>query len=204
MNQLNLTPVVKNLLIINVLVLIGTLIIMGDNRIQLALFYPTAPQYQPYQFVTSVFMHADFMHLGLNMLGLVMFGSMIEQVWGARRFLFFYLICGIGANVIVALVDYVQYRYFGFPEPVVLGWGASGALYGLLLAFGMLFPYAKVGLLLLPIFIEARYAVFVWGGLELLQGVGNFNPGIGHFAHLGGMFVGWLVILYWRRFGSRL
>lgn len=218
------TDVVRHLLIINILMFLGTML-MGDpsdqvvnqlvygiqndfsqfGRYQLAMFFPTSEYFRPYQIVTHMFMHGDITHLFFNMFALFMFGPPIESLWGPRRFLFYYLFAGLGALTLHMIATYIEIASFGGPEvrynvPML---GASGAVFGLLAAFGTLFPNMRIMLLFPPIPMKAKYFVLIYAAIELYLGFSNFNSGIAHFAHLGGALFGFLLILYWRRFGSR-
>jgi len=130
-----------------------------------------------------------------NMLALLMFGSQLEHTWGPRRFLTYYLVCVVGAAVCQLIVGAWTLSQGGEAYPTV---GASGGVFGLLLAYGMLFPQQRVMLLIPPIPMKARTLVIVYGLVELLMGITNTMPGVAHFAHLGGMLFGWLLIRYWR------
>lgn len=160
-------------------------------------FYPYADMlgtFLPWQLVTYGFLHGNIAHIFFNMLALWMFGREIEIRWGSRRFATYYFFCVIGAGLMQLLVSSLSINSTG-PYPTI---GASGGTYGILLAFGMLFPYRRVMLLIPPIPMEARFFVIIFGGLELLFGVTGLRTGIAHFAHLGGMLFGFLLILYWR------
>lgn len=216
------TPVVRNLLIINIIFYVVTHFVAPELQTVLAGYYPAAPQFQPWQIVTHMFMHASLGHIFFNMFALYMFGSQLERVWGPKRFLNYYLICGLGAFLLHELVvGYGMYTQYGtwFPDlqemyprmgfselqrlsrgvfvPVV---GASGAVFGLLLGFGMLFPNTRLQLLFPPVPIKARYFVMGYGAIELLMALQN-NPGdnVAHFAHLGGMFFGYLLLKQWQK-----
>ena len=212
-----LTDVVKHLLIINVLAFVGTLWLgeppYGEpiaelsawGRLSLAAFYPTSEFFRPYQLVTYMFMHANFGHLFFNMFGLFMFGPPVESVWGPKKFLLYYFITGFGALAVHFLVKFLEINYFGAPMnslhiPVL---GASGSVFGVVLAFGLLFPNARVMLLFPPIPMRAIVMVLLYMGLELFLGFGNFESGVAHFAHLGGALTGFLLILYWQGFRLR-
>jgi membrane associated rhomboid family serine protease len=151
--------------------------------------------FYPWQLLTYGFLHGNFAHIFFNMLALWMFGREIELRWGSQRFLTYYLTCVIGAGIIQLIVGTVSVHNGGNPYPTI---GASGGTYGILLAFGMLFPYRRIMLLFPPIPMEARYFVIIFGGLELFLGVSGLRTGIAHFAHLGGMLFGALLIFYWR------
>jgi membrane associated rhomboid family serine protease len=149
--------------------------------------------FMPWQVLSYAFLHGDTLHLFFNMLGLWMFGSELEQMWGSRRYWQFLLAAVLVAALTQLLITFVA----GSPVPTV---GASGALFGLLLAFGMLFPNRTIMPLFPPIPMKARNFVILFGGIELLMGVWG-GSGIAHFAHLGGMLGGWLMIRHWRRSG---
>lgn len=194
-----LPPVVKNLLIINVICFLGTMVMqkygLGNyiNLLQLnnlrynGVLYGTQPlHFYIWQPITYMFLHGNFEHLFFNMFALWMFGNTLENIWGARRFLFYYLFCGVGAAICNLLIP-------GWPVCV----GASGAVYGLLLAFGMIFPNERIYLyFIMP--IKAKWFVIGYAVLELIEGV-LVTDGIAHFAHLGGMLFGFLLLMYWRK-----
>ncbi len=179
-----------------------------------------APDFRPYQLVTYMFMHGSFTHILFNMFSLWMFGRILEQVWGPKRFLTYYLITGIGAGLVQEVVQYIYYYTYLSPYlSVNLGggmiipmaeylnmWttvGASGAVYGILLAFAMTFPNERLFMIPFPFPIKAKYFVMIFGILELLTGLSN-NAGdnVAHFAHLGGILFGIILILYWRKKGK--
>lgn len=254
-----LPPIVKNLLIINILFFIATFVFQETKGIDFyeifGLHYLEAPQFKIWQIFTYMFMHGNFTHLLFNMFALWMFGSSIENIWGAKRFLLYYLITGIGAAIIHYIVIYFQihsdlmlFNQFlnnpnietyknltthfsdghvkGVLESNLLIYnknstsmidlsiatasikdsflnrfnvvGASGSVFGLLLAFGMMFPNAVIYIyFLFP--IKAKWFVMIYGALELLLGVTGTSDGIAHFAHLGGMLFGIGLILYWKK-----
>ena len=156
-----------------------------------------SPYFKPWQLLTHVFLHADIVHLAFNMLALWSFGRILEQIWGAQRFLVFYLICGFGAAVISQLVDqFILGPNYGYTV------GASGAIYGLLVAFAMMFPNFKIMLIFLPIPIAAKIFVPVLLLIDLSAGFTGFSifgHNIAHFAHLGGAFVGFFMVHYFKR-----
>ncbi|HMQ46626.1 MAG TPA: rhomboid family intramembrane serine protease [Saprospiraceae bacterium] len=205
-----ITDVVKHLLILNVLMFFGTML-MGEptgstvadvdwGRLQLAMFYPTSPFFQPYQIVTHMFMHGDLGHLFFNMFALFMFGPPLEVSFGPRNFLFYYFFTGFGALGLYLFVRFLELKYFD-GSPILINTpmlGASGAIFGLLLGYGMLFPNNILQLIFPPIALKAKYFVAIYAGIELFLGLGNFNTGVAHFAHLGGALFGLLLILYWR------
>ncbi len=204
--MLNVTVVVKNLLIINVLMYFGTVMFMGDpSRLMLAMFYPTSEYFAPYQIITHMFMHGSISHLFFNMFAVYMFGPPLENLWGSKRFLFFYLFTGFGALFLHLFVKYIELNNMG-ADPLSINipvLGASGAVFGLLVGFGMNFPNTKLMLLFPPIPMKAKYFVGGYAVLELFLGLGNIGGGIAHFAHVGGALFGLLLILYWRKYGSR-
>jgi membrane associated rhomboid family serine protease len=155
------------------------------------------PGFMPWQLVTYAFLHdpSNPFHLLFNMLALVMFGAPLEYTWGTRRYGTYYLVCIVGAGLCQLAVGWFQLSRGGPVGPVI---GASGGVFGLLLAYGMLFPNQRVMLLIPPIPMKARTLVILYGVIELLLGVSGAQPGVAHFAHLGGMLFGWLLIRYWR------
>lgn len=265
-----LPPVVKNLIIINGLFFLATIATVNNPRIDLVnllgLHYFAAEQFAPYQFITYMFMHSptNFMHIFFNMFALWMFGNALENIWGAKRFIIYYVITGIGAAIVHYVVFYLQispvleainafqdnpshehlktflasdnfkiasytiqdsfnifrneynnlindnphralqlgidfigqYKIDFLNAPVVIG--ASGAVFGILLAFGMMFPNAII-YLFFAIPIKAKYFVILYGAIELFNGVRGTESNVAHFAHLGGMIFGYFVLIYWRR-----
>jgi membrane associated rhomboid family serine protease len=204
-----LPPVVKNLLIINGLLFLPTFFliylipsellyeVVVFQRQYLALYFPANESFQVWQFITYMFMHADLTHIFFNMFALWMFGNVLENVWGPKRFLNYYLITGIGAAAIYILWTLIKGGPFDAPML-----GASGAVFGLLLAFGMMFPNSMI-YVFFAIPIKAKYFVIIYGALELVLGVSNnMNSNIAHFAHLGGMITGYVMFQYWKRKGT--
>ena len=256
----NIPPVLKNLLIINILMFIGSMVAEGTvgvdlNRL-LGLHYFRSELFRPYQIVTHMFMHANLTHIFLNMFMLWMFGRVLEQVWGGRRFLFYYFFTGLGAAALHMLVMHIELgslvrdatAFGNTPSPDLFAafirehlgkslpqlydftqaWladpgnpsysrealavvdqivqqkmnittvGASGAVYGVLLAFGVIFPNMPLVLIFFPFFpIKAKYMVIAMGVLELLHGLTLSGSNVAHFAHLGGMIFGFILIKYW-------
>jgi len=266
-----LPPVVKNIIIINILFFVATFVVGNAGHIDLTdylgLHYFAAQKFAPYQFITYMFMHGNFTHIFFNMFALWMFGSVLEQVWGPKKFLLYYIITGIGAALVHYLVFYFQitpvinsidafiaqpdlatlqqfasnhqfivsessgdfslafdsfkqnyitlqqdpgnmqamqesvnfitlYREHFLDLPVVVG--ASGAIYGLLLAFGMLFPNSLIYLyFFIP--IKAKWFVIIFGIVELVSGFYDQGSNVAHFAHLGGMIFGFFLIIYWKK-----
>lgn len=213
----NLTGVVKNLLAINILLYIGSFL-MGEpqelvpgevdwGRLQLAIFFPTSEYFQPYQIVTHMFMHGGFTHLLFNMFAIFMFGPPVEATWGPQRFLTYYFITGFGALALYLLVKYFEIQNAATPEEAYVlintpMLGASGAVFGLLTAYGMLFPNSVIQLLIPPIPLKAKYFVVIYAVLELFLGLSRFNTGVAHFAHVGGALFGFLLIVFWRQTGK--
>lgn len=253
----NLTPIVKKLLIINGGLLFLTYL-LGNAGMDLyhilGLFYFKSEYFMPFQFVTHMFMHGNFIHLLFNMYALLLFGSILENIWGSKRFLFYYLFTGLGAAVLhtavnwymindfyMAVQDFLinpsldDFKYIASefpksfsimkekPQYIIENWsflnvndvrayvdtalqykiniptvGASGAVFGLLLAFGVMFPNAPLGIIFIPIRIKAKWFVIGYGLLELISGIMNgANDNIAHFAHLGGMLFGYILLKYW-------
>lgn len=185
-----LPPYTQALILINVAVFCLTQF-LGSWFTALFALWPLGGGWLPWQPVSYAFLHDGIFHLAFNMLGLWMFGSELERLWGPRRYLTYY-----GASVLAAAVAQLLIAaLFRSPYPTI---GASGGLFGLLMAYGMLFPYRTVMLLLPPIPMKARTFVAVFGAVELLLGVASPTGGIAHFAHLGGMVGGWLTIRTWR------
>ena len=200
-----ITDVVKNLLIINILLFLAVQILQNLDLFEwLILYNPFSKPFKPFQIVTHMFMHANISHLFFNMFALYMFGSALERAWGAKRFLFFYLFTGLGAMIFHFLIWYLEIyiEYGSIPENVlhapVAVLGASGAVFGILAGFGMMFPNAQLMLLIPPIPMKAKYFVLLYAAAELFMGVTNTMSGVAHFAHLGGALFGFLLILYWR------
>lgn len=191
-------PVVKTLLLLNIVAFIIDMLfpmISGGMPLSsiLGLYYMFHPNFHLFQPVTYMFMHGGLMHLFFNMFALWMFGRIMEQVWGGQRFLFYYLFCGLGA----AFVQEVG-QFYGFINPYVTTIGASGAVYGILLAFGMTFPNERLFIIPIPFPIKAKYFVMFYAAVEIFEGM-NLSDGVAHFAHLGGMLFGFILILYWRK-----
>jgi membrane associated rhomboid family serine protease len=192
--MLRLTPVVKNLIIINVIVFILQQFIFPGLTQMISLYGPTTELFRPYQLFTYMFAHGGFFHIFFNMLVLATTGPILEQVWDQKKFLIFYLVTGIGAGIFHLLIQ----TYF-FPEEAYVGMlGASGAIYGILMGFGMLFPNMEMMLLIPPIPIKAKYLVWVLGGMTYLLS----GSGVAHFAHLGGIIFAFIMIRLWRSRGG--
>jgi len=184
-------PAIKHILIINVIFFVGSMTPGVDTFLSSFALYPiTSGLFYPWQLVTYMFLHANLGHIFFNLFALWMFGQAIEYAWGTKRFTIYYFATGIGAGVLQLVVGLFGLSY----APVV---GASGAVYGILLAFGMMYPNNYIMLLIPPIPIKAKYFVIIFGVLELFSGITNLNSGIAHFAHLGGMVFGYILIRFW-------
>lgn len=200
------TPLVRNLIIINIVVFaMQNFLPIGSTRCEEFMFSPGLSglislwplgtcAFAPYQFFTYMFAHGSFTHILFNMLALASFAPILETYWGERRLLFFYIATGIGAGVIYAGINFL----FGIQGGHMLG--ASGAIYGILMAFGMVFPNMEIMLLFPPIPLKAKYMVFVMGGITYML---DSSRSVAHLAHFGGAFVAFLIILYWRNTGNK-
>jgi len=206
-------PVLKNLVIINALMLLVTYITGNFMYEKFSLFYFESPLFKPYQLITHMFMHGGFVHLFFNMYALIIFGIALEQVWGSKRFFLYYMITGLGAALLHSLVLYIDASSLAnaaqagsvaamqrlellYTTPTV---GASGAVYGVLLAYGMLFPNNVLQLIFPPIALKAKWFVLIFGAIELFLGISNTGGNVAHFAHLGGMIFGFFLIKYWKK-----
>lgn len=227
MNRFSSIPTVtKNILIISVIMFAATSLLESkvDLTRILGLHYFLASDFKPYQFVTYIFMHGNLMHLFFNMFALFMFGAVLENAWGPKKFLIFYIVTGLGAAVTQLVVYYFQITpvlehanelmsqatNYAQQTQVIeakkeflnrfVVVGASGSLFGLLIAFGMMFPNAELMMLFLPIPIKAKYFVAIYGVIELISGITNASGDpVAHFAHLGGMLFGFILMMIWRR-----
>ena len=189
-----LPTIVKHLLIINVLMYFAYYVLLKQGIINLnyylGIWSLSTGLFRIWQPLTYMFMHGSFDHLFFNMFSLWMFGSALENYWGSKRFLFYYLVCGIGAGLLNMLVPGAHVSV-----------GASGAVYALLLAFGMMWPNNYIYLyFLVP--IRTKWFIIGMIVIELFEGIFRSTDGIAHFAHLGGMLIGFLIILYWKRHGG--
>lgn len=233
---LGLPPVVKNIIMLNVLMLLAYYAISSvfgvDLNALFGLYFPKSEQFRPFQIITHMFMHGGFWHIFFNMYALFIFGPILENVWGPKRFFIYYMICGLGAAFTYETVIFFQYSHLiqilspenvsevvreggqylhqgkVFIDPdmqklqVMLNTpvlGASGAIFGVLLAFGVLFPNTQLMLLIPPIPIRAKYLVIGYGALELYLALTQPGSDIAHTAHLGGMLFGYILIRYWRK-----
>jgi len=186
----NLPPATRGILLANIVVFVLQSVMRGALEGPFAL-QPLGPYFHMWQLVTYAFLHANLSHIFFNMFALFMFGGALEQYWGSRRFLVFYFASVLAA----ALVQLATTTLAGVEESTI---GASGGVFGLLLAFALYFPRQRLILLLFPIPLPAWLVVSLYALLELLLGVTGSQSGVAHFAHLGGMLGGALVILYWR------
>ncbi|MBQ8152421.1 MAG: rhomboid family intramembrane serine protease [Prevotella sp.] len=209
----------KNLLIVNFLAFVATWVLelRGiDLTSMLGLHFFMAKDFHLYQFITYMFLHGGFTHIFFNMFALWMFGAVVERVWGPQKFLFYYISCGIGAGMVQEVAQYVNYMAEGLAayESVNLGgsimatadylnlWttiGASGAVYAILLAFGMIFPNERLFIIPFPFPIKAKWLVVGYIAIELFSALSGPGDGVAHTAHLGGMLFGFIMIRYWKK-----
>lgn len=214
----NVPRVTRNLIIINIIVFVLMLLPNCTDFFTrwFALFYPSSRLFRFWQPITYMFVHGGFWHILFNMYTLFIFGSVVERMIGERKYLLFYLICGVGAaacHIGVQAIEASQYA-----NGVALGnqaavqalatlkmtptVGASGAIYGLLLAYAMLFPDSRLTLIFPPVTLSAKWMVIIFAGIELVTGMTGTGAGIAHFAHLGGMIFGFALIKYWKAKGT--
>ena len=232
-----LTDAIKHLIIINVILFFGPQLLKMDVTNIFALHFPQNEHFGVWQYVTHMFMHGSPMHLIFNMYGLWAFGTPLEQMWGKKKFLFFYFSAGIGAGIIYTLVNYYQFNsiyeqlmnvglttsdiqnilstgsyneniitltnkemsefYSLYHAPAV---GASGAVYGVLVAFGLAFPNAKLALIFFPVPVAAKYFIPLMILGDLFFGVTKYSIGnVAHFAHIGGAIIGFIIAWYWKK-----
>lgn len=187
----NLPPVTRSIIIANVLAFLLELM-LGAKLIVLFALWPLGPQFLPWQIVTYAFLHGSVTHLLFNMFAVYMFGADMERIWGGKRYLTYYLLCAVSAALAQLLVSMGTGAYY----PTL---GASGAVFGLLLAFAWYFPHRQIMLLIPPVPMPARLFVAVYGVLELVLGVTGTQAGVAHFAHLGGLAGGFLMLHYWKK-----
>lgn len=216
----NIPVITKNLLIINAIVFLATYVIESvgiDFTSIFGLHFFLAEDFHIYQFVTYQFLHGGFTHIFFNMFALWMFGCVIENVWGPKKFLFYYISCGIGAGILQELAQLCSFYFtvssqdpsIGMLDIFAVGealsrqlnaWttiGASGAVYAILLAFGMTFPNERIFIFPLPVPIKAKWFVMLYAGIELFSAMSGPGDNVAHMAHLGGMLFGYLMIRYW-------
>lgn len=215
-DNINTRSVTFNLIVINVLAFIATSLIGEKVYEWLALFYPASPFFRAWQLVTHMFMHGNLGHIFSNMFALFMFGAVLERVWGPQRFLVFYFVTGLGAMLLHTGVQaWIVHNFTGsFAPPLQMVTenidvlsiyrtptvGASGAVFGILVGFGVLFPNTELMLLFLPVPIKAKYFVAMYVIWELYRGIAmNPEDNVAHFAHLGGALVGFILVKIWNR-----
>lgn len=215
---MRIPPVTKNILIITTLCFFASVVSQRygiDLNNLLGLHFFMASDFNLVQLITYMFMHANFQHIFFNMFAVWMFGRTLEQHWGGKRFLFFYIVCGIGAGLVQEGVQYIEYitslsQYDGVNNGVytipmseylnlMTTVGASGAVYAILLAFGMTYPNSQLYVFPIPMPIKAKWFVLGYAIIELVLGVASTSDGVAHFAHLGGMIFGLILILYWKK-----
>lgn len=214
----NIPAMTKNLLVINILAFLATWVFQRSGIDLNALFglhFFLASDFHVYQFLTYMFLHGGFTHILFNMFALWMFGSVMERVWGSKKFIFYYIVCGVGAGIMQEIVQYVNFSVQGLAayDYVSIGgqriamelflnqWmtiGASGAVYGILLAFGMIFPNERLFIIPIPFPIKAKWLIIGYVFIELFSAMGQ-SDGVAHMAHLGGMLFGFLLIRYWQK-----
>ena len=191
-------PVTRTLLIINVIMFVATLVNENFMIGTFAMFPPYSPYFRWWQPLTHMFMHGGWWHIIFNMYTLVMFGMVVERALDTKKYLVLYFVTGLGAVALHLIV-----MTFFFPQqanvPMV---GASGAIYGVLVAFAMLYPEARMTLIFPPVTLDAKWMVTIFIVLELLTGITGTQAGVAHFAHLGGALFGFLLIWYWRKRGK--
>ena len=218
----NIPPVTKNLLLINLIAFVAMLALgrIGiDLNDVMGLHFVMASNFHVYQLFTYMFMHGGWEHILFNMFALWMFGSTVERAWGSRRFVFFYIFCGIGAGILQELAQTVSFLMlaeeqipgFALKDAALVAansrsvldmWttvGASGAIYAVMLAFGMTFPEERLFIFPIPFPIKSKWFVVICVGIELLSSLSTTNDGVAHLAHLGGMLFGYILIRYWRK-----
>ena len=206
-------PVTRSLLIINVIMFAATLINEDFMIRTFAMFYPASPLFRWWQPLTHMFMHGGWWHILFNMYTLVMFGMVVERALGTKKFLILYFVTGLGAVALHTGVEWLDIHRLAastdmsaqasvidiLRTPMV---GASGAIYGVLVAFAMLYPEARMTLIFPPVTLDAKWMVAIFIGLELLTGITGSQVGMAHFAHLGGALFGFLLVWYWRKRGE--
>lgn len=226
----NVPAAVRNIIIVNILVMIVALMRESFMIEKFALYFPASPYFEWWQPVTHLFMHGSILHLFFNMYALYIFGTVLERVWGAKKFLVFYFVTGLGAALVHMGVQWLEYsnalKTFGLTAAqaselsgdialsIEMGakyipvWsstlftptvGASGAIYGVLMGYAMLYPDSIMRLIFPPVAMKAKWFVLIFAGLELLLGMSSTGTGIAHFAHLGGLIFGFILIMYWKK-----
>ncbi|MBQ6087200.1 MAG: rhomboid family intramembrane serine protease [Bacteroidales bacterium] len=196
----NIPTVTKNIIIVNVIAFIATMLNENVMIGTFAMFFPTSPYFRLWQPITHMFMHGGVWHIFFNMYTLLIFGVVVERVLGSKRFLIFYFVCGLGAAALHLAVTWFQLTHGGSVSLLrVPMLGASGAIYGVLIAYAMFYPDSVLTLIFPPVSLKAKWFILIFAGIELVTGIFGTMDGIAHFAHLGGMLVGWLLIMYWKK-----
>ncbi len=211
----SIPAVTRNIIMVNVIMFIATLVNEDFMVGCFSLFYPASPHFRWWQCITHMFMHGGFWHIFFNMYTLFLFGSAVEKTIGTRKFLIFYFVTGLGAALLHTGVEYLQAQFYAvgmatgdinaqvaytnlLRTPTL---GASGAIYGVLIGYAMLYPNSVLTLIFPPVSLKAKWFVIIFAVIELVTGITGTAEGVAHFAHLGGMLFGFLLILYWRKTG---
>ena len=208
----SIPPVTRNLILVNLVIFIATLVNENFMIGTFGLFYPTSPYFRWWQIITHMFMHGGLWHIFFNMYTLFIFGVVVERILGSKKFVLFYFVCGLGAAALHIGTQYLEMQMFlnstsqtALDSIVALKTtptvGASGAIYGVLMGYAVLFPQSKLTLIFPPVTLSAKWMVIIFAVIELFTGVVGFADGVAHFAHLGGMLIGWLMIKWWRHRG---
>ena len=226
----NVPTAVKNIIIINVVLMLATMFKESMMVTRFALWFPASPYFEWWQPVTYMFMHGGFFHLFFNMYTLFFFGSVLERVWGPKKFLIFYFVTGLGAAAVHLGVQWIEYnnaleamgltsadasllgdqiaKSLDAGNDMIPAWssvlftptvGASGSIYGILMGYAMLYPNSIMQLVFPPIAMKAKWFVLIFAALELLLGMSSTGGGVAHFAHLGGLIFGFILIIYWKK-----
>ena len=226
----NVPTAVKNIIIVNVVLMLATMFKESMMVTRFALWFPASPYFEWWQPVTYMFMHGGFFHLFFNMYTLFFFGSVLERVWGPKKFLIFYFVTGLGAAAVHMGVQWVEYnnaleavgltstdasllvdqiaKSVDAGNNMIPVWssvlftptvGASGSIYGILMGYAMLYPDSIMRLVFPPIAMKAKWFVLIFAALELLLGISSTGGGVAHFAHLGGLIFGFILIIYWKK-----
>ena len=205
----NIPTATKHILIVNIIMFLATLVNEDFMISTFALFYPASPLFHWWQWITHMFMHGGIWHILFNMYALFIFGAVLERAIGTRRFLIFYFVCGLGAMLLHTGVEWLQASHYlagGYDVAYIRllrtpTLGASGAIYGVLMGFAMLYPNAILTLIFPPIPLKAKWWILIFAGIELFTGITGTADGVAHFAHLGGMIFGFIMVYIWKRRG---
>ncbi len=189
-----LPPATINIIIVNAILFLATLVNQDFMIRTFAMFPPESPLFRWWQIITHMFMHGGFWHILFNMYTLFIFGMVVERTIGTKKFLVYYFLCGLGAAALHLGVQSLTGTSLYVPTL-----GASGAVYGVLLAYAYLFPDNKLTLLFPPVTLSAKWMVLIFLGIELITGITGTAEGVAHFAHLGGALMGWLLMIWWRK-----